>query len=80
MKHEDRTPEWHSWAGMLTRCTRTREQKSFKDYGGRGITVRDPRWRHGDGERTGFECFLADMGRKPSPGSHARPSTRTWQL
>ena len=43
MKHEDRTPEWHSWAGMHTRCTNPR-QKSFKDYGGRGIAV-DPRWR-----------------------------------
>jgi hypothetical protein len=59
VKHEDRTPEWHSWAGMRTRCTNP-GQKSFKDYGGRGITV-DPRWRS-------FDAFLKDMGPKPSPG------------
>jgi hypothetical protein len=36
---------------------------------GRGITICD-RWLDGDGERSGFECFLADMGRKPTP-SHS---------
>ena len=65
MKHEDRTAEWQSWSGMLTRCSNPK-QASYKDYGGRGITV-CARWRCGDGERTGFECFLADMGPKPSP-------------
>jgi hypothetical protein len=48
---------------MLTRCSNPR-QASFKDYGGRGTTV-DPRWRHGDYKRTGFECFLFDMGPRP---------------
>jgi hypothetical protein len=66
VRHKDRTAEWHSWAGMLTRCSNPK-QASYKDYGGRGITICD-RWRRGDGERTGFECFLADLGPKPSPG------------
>jgi hypothetical protein len=48
---------------MHTRCSNPR-QASFKDYGGRGITV-DPRWRHGDYKRTGYECFLFDMGPRP---------------
>src|SRR5580692_9472058 len=50
---------------MHTRCSNPK-QASYKDYGGRGIAICD-RWSRGDGERTGFECFLADMGPKPSP-------------
>jgi len=42
---------------MITRCTNPRF-KSWKDYGGRGITVCD-RWRV-------FENFLADMGERPA--------------
>ena len=35
-------------------------------YGGRGITV-CIRWLIGENGKSGFECFLEDMGRKPSP-------------
>ena len=42
---------------MLTRCYNP-NQASFKEYGGRGIAVCD-RWLRG------FECFFADMGRRP---------------
>jgi hypothetical protein len=47
---------------MTTRCT-FKGHRSYKDYGGRGITVCD-RWL-GD---HGFENFLADMGPNPGPG------------
>lgn len=50
---------------MINRCYRPQMQ-SFERYGGRGITVCD-RWRHGADGKTGFECFIADMGRRPSP-------------
>ena len=52
------TPEYRTWSNMIDRCERP-GNKSYKDYGGRGIAV-CARWR-GD-----FALFLADMGRKPS--------------
>lgn len=55
-----RTVEYRIWSGMLTRCYNDNE-KAYKFYGGRGITV-DDRWR-GEG---GFENFFADMGKRPS--------------
>lgn len=51
------TPTYHSWAGMIARC-RDKKHRSFKNYGGRGITVCD-RWGN-------FQAFLEDMGEKPS--------------
>jgi hypothetical protein len=48
------------WSTMKKRCTNP-ACKSFKDYGGRGITVCD-RWLES------FENFLADMGERPGPG------------
>jgi hypothetical protein len=42
---------------MFSRCYNP-NTKSFKHYGGRGITVCD-RWHNN------FEHFLADMGEKP---------------
>jgi hypothetical protein len=47
---------YNSWKGMLRRCFAPND-KRFKDYGGRGITVCDD-WRV-------FENFLADMGPRP---------------
>lgn len=53
----NRTPEYGSWAAMLTRC-RNKNNPGFKNYGGRGITVCE-RWMD-------FSNFLADMGLRPS--------------
>jgi hypothetical protein len=44
---------------MVDRCERPKTT-SFKDYGGRGITV-CAAWRHD------FLAFLADVGPKPDP-------------
>lgn len=61
---KQQSPEYRAYAAMKNRCLNKRQAR-FKDYGARGITVCD-RWLHGDGERGGFECFLADLGPKPS--------------
>lgn len=59
-----RSPEYSVWVGMLGRCYLS-HRPGFADYGGRGITVCD-RWRFGEGGVTAFECFLSDMGTRPS--------------
>lgn len=59
-----RTVEYTAWVGILSRCHNPKN-KSFKRYGGRGIVVCD-RWRLGEDGKSGFECFFADMGKKPS--------------
>lgn len=53
------TPEYHSWRGMLDRCSKP-NHISYKWYGALGIKVCD-RWKQS------FEAFLADMGPKPTP-------------
>jgi hypothetical protein len=53
-----RTAEYKVWASMRRRCSDPKG-KSYKDYGGRGITVCD-RW-------TDFSNFISDMGPRPSP-------------
>jgi hypothetical protein len=45
---------------MVRRCTKPQD-KSFKNYGGRGIGVA-PEWRHD------FPRFLVAIGPRPSPG------------
>lgn len=54
-------PLFRTWGLMRFRCSDTRDP----DYGGRGIAVCD-RWLNGEGGLTGFECFLEDMGPRPS--------------
>lgn len=51
---------YSTWAAMKSRCYNKNEQ-SFKNYGGRGISV-CRRWLGKDG----FINFLTDMGDKPS--------------
>src|SRR5688572_27739631 len=62
--------DWHhplypTWYGMNYRCHSFMSYSWFS-YGGRGIKVCD-RWRFGDRGRTGFQCWLSDMGPKPTP-------------
>jgi len=59
-----RTSEYRSYHHMRRRCLNPKDA-AFPDYGGRGITICD-RWLNGEDGRSGLECFLADMGRKPS--------------
>lgn len=50
--------EFRAWQSMIDRCTNP-SNKSYKNYGGRGITVCD-RWLDT------FENFLEDIGYAPS--------------
>lgn len=54
-----RTPEYGSWRAAKRRCDQA-TNKSFHNYGGRGIYMCE-RWLHS------FDNFLADMGRRPTP-------------
>jgi len=58
-KRKQMSPEFHSWRGMIYRCS-PKNKTDYSNYFGRGITVCD-RWR-GKG---GFENFLADVGLRP---------------
>lgn len=59
-----RHPLYGIWSAMIRRCV-SEDDGSFFDYGGRGISVCD-RWRFGEGGLHGFECFVLDMGSRPS--------------
>lgn len=51
-----RSPTYHSWLGMIQRCTNPKAT-SYSHYGGRGITVCDA-WLD-------FTAFYSDMGDRP---------------
>lgn len=57
------SPTYSSWYAMRRRCLYTKHP-AYDQYGGRGILICD-RWLNGDGDLSGFECFLADMGERP---------------
>lgn len=59
------TPEYITWAAIKQRCF-DQGNAAFRLYGARGISMCS-RWFYGEGGKTGPECFLADMGPKPSP-------------
>ena len=50
---------------MIARC-HNEASPGFRDYGAKGIAV-CARWRFGEGDMSGFECFHADMGDRPGP-------------
>lgn len=61
-KHGDawpnKTPEYSIWSAILRRCTK-KEDKAWKHYGGRGITICE-RWLD-------YRNFISDVGRRPEP-------------
>jgi hypothetical protein len=59
-----RRPEYRCWLHMRQRCY-DEKNNSYANYGGRGIFVCD-RWLQGSDDLSGFECFVADMGTRPS--------------
>jgi hypothetical protein len=62
----DRSPEYHTWTNMLTRCTNPKTA-NYLNYGALGVTVCD-RWQGKDG----FANFLLDMGERPNGTSLSR--------
>jgi len=53
------SPTKSSWNHMIRRCYSRKDDRTWRDYGGRGIKVCD-RWRYS------FLNFLADMGERPA--------------
>lgn len=58
------SPTQRTWSDMKRRCYAT-HRKDYQNYGARGIRVCD-RWLNGSGSKGGFECFVEDMGMRPS--------------
>lgn len=54
-------PEYAVHRSMLARCFNP-HHPNFLRYGARGITVCE-RWRFGQSGKTGFGCFIEDVGR-----------------
>jgi hypothetical protein len=55
-----RHPLIDTYANMMSRCG-NESDAAYDRYGGRGITVCD-RWANGEDGKTGFFCFVEDMG------------------
>jgi hypothetical protein len=58
-----RQPVYRVYQQMIQRCY-LKTAPNYAWYGAKGVTVCD-RWRRGADERTGFQCFIADMGPRP---------------
>jgi hypothetical protein len=59
------TTEYRILMDVITRCYNPKHS-DWHRYGRRGVTVCD-RWRFGENNLSGIECFIADMGLRPSP-------------
>jgi hypothetical protein len=58
------TPEYRAW-GDAKKRVRNPIVRDWHRYGGRGIRMCD-RWMYGENGCSGFECFIKDMGPRPS--------------
>jgi hypothetical protein len=58
------SPTRISWQAMIYRCTYP-NHPDYARYGAVGISV-CASWKDGEDGKTGFECFLRDMGERPS--------------
>lgn len=58
------SPTMKCYQSMLARCTQP-SSPAFQHYKDRGITLCE-RWLNGEGDKGGFECFLLDIGERPS--------------
>lgn len=63
-KRNEHWPEYTVHRSMLQRCYNPKAH-NYRLYGARGITICD-RWRFGENGMSGFECFIADVGRRPA--------------
>lgn len=68
-----RSREWYTHRAMLDRCLYP-SHEAYGNYGGRGIVVCD-RWLKGENGKSGFHCFLDDMGLKPEGYTLERKNT-----
>lgn len=73
MGKRKRSREWCTHRSMLDRCIYP-SHKAYGNYGGRGIIVCD-RWLKGENGKSGFNCFLDDMGLKPEGYTLEREDT-----
>ena len=59
-----KSPTYSSWHAIVGRITQP-SNGGYLYYKKLGVTICD-RWLNGDGAKGGFECFLEDMGERPS--------------
>jgi hypothetical protein len=60
---DTKKPEYRVYRQMLDRCY-LKTAPNYEFYGAKGVTVCD-RWRFGEDGLTGYQCFEADLGRRP---------------
>jgi hypothetical protein len=58
-----KTETYRIYIGVIDRCY-NQNHTSYIRYGAKGVTVCD-RWRFGENNKSGFECFFEDMGERP---------------
>lgn len=77
--------EYNIWSGARARCL-NKKSAAYQKYGAKGIGICD-RWAIGEGGKSGFECFIEDMGDRPSlkhsldrinPTGNYEPSNCRW--